>query len=111
MTSSSRTSANLSDRALAVAVTTAGAVLGCLWAGAWLSSVISGHGTPKGDLLTPLLALTNPTDPSISWGQPVGPPALYWGLTIMIAMALGGLALAVATNVRRRASSAKADPR
>jgi type IV secretion system protein VirD4 len=111
VTSSSRTSATLSDRALAVAVTTAGAVLGCLWAGAWLSSLLSGHGTPKGGLLTPLMALTSASDPSRSWSRPVGPPALYWGLTVIIAMALGGLALVVATKVHRRASSAKADPR
>ncbi|HEY8653758.1 MAG TPA: type VI secretion protein, partial [Dermatophilaceae bacterium] len=111
MTSSSRTSANLSDRALAVAVTTAGAVLGCLWAGAWLSSLLSGHGTPKGGLLTPIIALTNPIDPSISWGRPMGPAALYWGITVIIAVALVGLALVVARNGRRSASSAKADPR
>ena len=111
MTSSSRTNANLSDRALAAAVTTTGAVLGCLWAGAWLSSQVSGHGTPKGGLLTPLMALTSATDPSRSWGRPVGPPVLYWGLTVIVAMALGGLALVVATSVRRRDSSAKADPR
>jgi type IV secretion system protein VirD4 len=111
MTSSSRPGANLRDTALAVALTTAGAVLGCLWAGAWLSSQVSGHGTPKGDLFTPLIALTNPTDPSASWGRPVGPPVLYWGLTVVIALALSGLALVVATNVRRHNNSAKADPR
>jgi type IV secretory pathway TraG/TraD family ATPase VirD4 len=111
VTSSSRTNANLSDRALAVAVTGTGAVLGCLWAGAWLSSQVSGHGTPKGGLLTPLMALTSATDPSRSWGRPVGPPVLYWGLTVIMAVALGGLALVVATKSRRSASSAKADPR
>ncbi|MHB1474727.1 MAG: type IV secretory system conjugative DNA transfer family protein [Dermatophilaceae bacterium] len=111
MTSSSRTSANLSDKTLAVTVTGTGAVLGCLWAGAWLSSQVSGHGTPKGGLLTPLMALTSASDPSQSWGRPVGPPVLYWGLTIMITMALGGLAVVVATNARRRVSSAKTDPR
>ena len=91
MTSTGRTTANLSDRALARAVTTTGAVLGCLWAGAWLSSQISGHGTLKGDLFTPLMALTNPSDPSKTWGRPVGPPALYWCLTVIIAIAFSGL--------------------
>src|SRR5665647_3705592 len=103
MTSSSRSNANLSDKTLAVTVTTAGAVLGCLWAGAWLSSQVSGHGTPKGGLLTPIIALTSATDPSRSWGRPVGPPVLYWGLTVIMAVALGGLALVLATNGRRRA--------
>jgi hypothetical protein len=42
MTSNGRPSANLSDRALAVVVTTTGAVLGCLWASARLSSQVSG---------------------------------------------------------------------
>ena len=111
MTSSSRSNANLSDKTLAAAVTTAGAVLGSLWAGAWLSSQVSGHGTPKGGLLTPLMALTSATNPSISWGRPVGPPVLYWGLTVIVTVALSGLALVLATKSRRSASSAKADPR
>ena len=111
MTPTSRTNASLSDRALAAAITTTGAVLGCLWIGAWLSSQLSGHSTPKGDLFTPMMALTNPSDPSKTWGRPVGPPALYWGLTVLVAAANGGFALVVAANIRRRASSAKADPR
>jgi len=111
MISSSRANANLSDKTLATAVMTTAAVLGCLWSGAWLSSQLSGHGTPEGGLFTPLSALTSPTDPSRSWGQPVGPPALYWGLTVVIATALTGLAVVTATSVRRHNNTAKADPR
>jgi type IV secretory pathway TraG/TraD family ATPase VirD4 len=58
-----------------------------------------------------MMALTNPSDPSKTWGRPVGPPALYWGLTVLVAAANGGFALVVAAKIRRRASSAKADPR
>src|SRR4029079_8389726 len=46
-----------------------------------------------------------------SWGHPVGPPVLYWGLTVVIVLALGGLAFVVATNVRGGAPSGKPDPR
>jgi hypothetical protein len=81
MTPRSHPTANLSDTALAVAITSIGAVLGCLWAGAWLSSQVSKHGTPKHALFTPLIALTTPANPSKTWGRPVGPPTLYWGLT------------------------------
>jgi type IV secretion system protein VirD4 len=111
MSSSRRPGANLSDLGLAVVVTTTGAVLGCLWAGAWLSSQASGHGTPKGALFTPLVAMTNPADPSRSWGRPVGPPVLYWSLTVVITVALGCLTFIVATSVRRFNNSVKADPR
>jgi len=111
MTASSRTNANLSDKTLAVAITTTGAVLICLWSGAWLSSQVSGHGPAKGGVLTPLMALANPTDPSRSWGQPVGPPVLYWGLTAVMATALSCLAFVVTTKVQRHNNSAKADPR
>jgi type IV secretory pathway TraG/TraD family ATPase VirD4 len=111
MTAGSRTIANLSDKTLAVAVTSTAAVLVCLWSGAWLSSEVSGHGPAKGGLLTALMALANATDPSRSWGQPVGPPVLYWGLTAVIATALSCLAFVVTTKLQRRNNSAKADPR
>jgi type IV secretion system protein VirD4 len=111
MTSSRRTNVNLSDKTLAMAVTTTAAVLGCLWSGAWLSSQVSGHGPARGGLLTPVMALTNPTDPSRSWGQPVGPPVLYWALTVVIATAMIGLAFVIATNVQYNNNSANADPR
>ena len=111
MTSSSRTNVNLSDKTLAMAVTTAAALLGCLWSGAWLSSQLSGHGPARGSLLTPVMALTNPTDPSRSWGQPVGPPVLYWALTVIVATALIGLVFVIATNVQHNNNSANADPR
>jgi type IV secretory pathway TraG/TraD family ATPase VirD4 len=111
MTASGRTNAHLSDKTLAVAITTTAAVLICLWSGAWLSSQVSGHGPAKGGLLTALMALASPTDPSRSWGQPVGPPVLYWGLTAVIVTALSCLAFVVTTKVQRRNNCAKADPR
>jgi type IV secretory pathway TraG/TraD family ATPase VirD4 len=111
MTSSSRTNVNLSDKTLAVAVTTTAAVLGCLWSGAWLSSQVSGHGPVRGGLLTPVMALTNATDPSRSWSQPVGPPVLYWGLTVTVATALISLVFVISTRVQRNVNHANADPR
>ena len=65
-------------------------VVGALWVAGAASAVISGH-SPHGKLLAPLAAFARPGDPSLAWGGPVGPAALYWSLTALILASLVGL--------------------
>lgn len=94
------------DRSSALAVLTAGYVLILLWVAAWLSSVLTGNSSVRASLLAPVLAFGSLADPSAAWGQPVGPPALYWSLTFGVLILGMGLAL----FVWRRSPPRTADP-
>lgn len=66
-----------------------------LWIGAALAACATGRGVPDGGLLPALAALTSLGDPSSAWPQPEQLPGLipYWGCTVLVCVALGGLAL------------------
>ncbi len=83
------------DRSSATIVLIAGYVLVLLWVAAWLSSVLTGTSGVPASLLSPVLTFGNLADPSAAWGQPVGPPALYWSLTFSVLILGMGLALFV----------------
>src|SRR6476620_2569398 len=98
-------------------IVVAGSVLVCgyalllLWVAAWLSCVVSGSPGPQFSLLPPMRALWQFVEPSAAWGQPVGPPWLYWSFTVVVLVAglgLAGLAwrwIAHANGVREAAPS------
>jgi type IV secretion system protein VirD4 len=68
-------------------------VVGALWIAGAASAVIAGHPVPHGKPIAPLAALAHPGDPSLAWGGPVGPPAIYWSLAALVTAGLIGLAL------------------
>lgn len=75
---------------LALGVVVAGIVLyGVLWASGVLSALLSGHTVPSGHELAPVTAFGHGGDPSASWGSPVGPPVLYWGISVVLLGVLG----------------------
>jgi len=60
-----------------------------LWAAAALSALLSGHSVPRAHPFGGLAAFAHFGDPSLAWGAPVGPPALYWiVVTVVVAMVL-----------------------
>jgi len=95
-----------SDRSAAAIVLTAGYVLILLWVAALLSSILTGSSRVRPSWLSPVLAFGNLGDPSAAWGQPVGPPALYWSLTFSVLL----LGLGPALFVWRRSRARKDDP-
>ncbi len=95
------------DRSSALAVLTVGYVLILLWVPAWLSSVLTGNSSVRASLLAPVVAFENLADPSAAWGQPVGPPALYWSLTFSVLL----LGLGPALFVWRRSRAREGRPR
>jgi type IV secretion system protein VirD4 len=63
-------------------------IAGCvLWTGATVACALTGNQLP-GSQLTPILnaLLAHPDHPAAAWGHPVGPVAVYWGSTILIAV-------------------------
>ena len=71
---------------------------GCvLWVGAALAALTTGRGLPHGGLLPALAALNKLGDPGSAWPQPKQFPGglAYWGCTLFVWVALGGLALGV----------------
>lgn len=57
---------------------------GLLWAGGAVSALICGHHVPHGRQLAGFAALGHWRSPSTAWQAPVGPPLLYWSVTLMI---------------------------
>ncbi|MDN5804553.1 MAG: TraM recognition domain-containing protein [Microlunatus sp.] len=75
----------LDDRVMAVGIIGVGLIWGVLFCGAWVSAVLSGGLAPDPSLTPPFIALAHPGSPGTAWGQPVGPPVLYWTATVAVA--------------------------
>ncbi|MEP6650444.1 MAG: TraM recognition domain-containing protein [Lapillicoccus sp.] len=90
-------------------VMAAGLVVGCgyiallLWAAGWVSCLVAGTPCPPLSLLPPVQAVGHLADPAAAWGHPVGPPWLYWSLT-MVSLTLG---LGLPALVWRRVAHAR----
>jgi type IV secretion system protein VirD4 len=70
----------------------AGVVLGgVLWLAGAASALASGHRVPHGRQLAGFTAFIHVEDPSVAWRAPVGPPAVYWTITSMVLILLGGV--------------------
>lgn len=74
------------DRITALAIIGAGAAWVTLFTGAYLSTVLTGQSPIRAALLPPIAALSTPWAPEQAWRQPVGPPLLYWGATVTVAV-------------------------
>ncbi len=70
---------------VALAAVAAGA--GTTWAAGWCAIRLTGHPVPRGRALAGLEALAHPGRPQVAWRAPVGPLAVYWGLTGMFTVA------------------------
>lgn len=79
------------DARLALAVIALGTVWAVLWLGACASAWLSGHGVPGPSPAGPALVLAHPGDPQSAWGTAVGPPALYWSVSLVSLAAVAGL--------------------
>jgi type IV secretion system protein VirD4 len=55
-----------------------------LWLAGATSERLSGHSAPLGHPFAGLAALAHIDDPSAAWHAPVGPVALYWGVTSVL---------------------------
>lgn len=74
----------VSDNAMAAALLSAALVWAALWAGAAASTAMSGHGWLRPRGAPPFLALTQPSNPANAWASSVGPPPLYWAMTVVV---------------------------
>ena len=66
----------------------AGAIGAALWVGGQVASVVTGHGWAGGTVLSGIAAVGRPTEPDRAWGSVMPGPALYWPITLVIAVAL-----------------------
>ena len=74
---------SMKDTALAALVS--GILLtGALWVAGVASAHLSGHRTPHGHALAELAAFGHLGQPSAAWHAPVGPPELYWTVTVLV---------------------------
>ncbi len=74
---------SVKDTALAALVS--GILLtGALWVSGVASARLSGHRTPHGHALAELAAFGHLGQPSAAWHAPVGPPELYWTVTVLV---------------------------
>src|SRR5664279_1768443 len=81
-----------SDTLLLAVVFTGAAGIVVSWAGAAITAVLSGHPVPEINPGAAVLAIAGDRgNPSVAWGQPVGPTWLYWTSTASV------LAVLVAT--------------
>jgi type IV secretion system protein VirD4 len=83
----------------AVAVVGGGASFGLLWLAGVSAAVVSGHRVPR-RAVGALVALTRPGDPSAAWRAPVGPPGVYWAVTITLLTLVGLLGVLAVRAVR-----------
>jgi type IV secretory pathway TraG/TraD family ATPase VirD4 len=60
---------------------------GLLWVAGALSALVCGHPVPRGRALAGLLAFDHLGDPAAAWGAPVGPPAVYWTVSLVVIVA------------------------
>src|SRR5674476_324198 len=86
-----------SDTLLLTVVFTGAAGIVVSWTGAAITAVLSGHPVPEINPGAAALAITRDAgNPSAAWGQPVGPPWLYWTSTASV---VAVLVAAVATGL------------
>lgn len=61
-----------------------------LWSAGATAAWITGHGWPRGHALAGFASFAHASDPSVTWGQAVGPAWLYWAITaVFLATAVG----------------------
>ncbi len=113
MTSTPRLPRDGKDHALLAVLAGAGLV-GVLWLAGVTSAWVSGQRAPHADVFAPLRAFGHPGDPSLAWHAPVGPAALYWGVTavfvVVFAVAVwGGFRLFRSDSMRSQSDPTKAE--
>jgi len=64
---------------------------GLLWLGGAVSALLAGHRVPSFRLASLIALPRSWHDPSVAWGQPVGPTGLYWAVTLALVGALAGI--------------------
>ena len=105
---------NANTDAMAVTVLVGAAAGGILWACGAVSAVICGHHLPHGHPLAGVLAFAHFTDPSLAWREPVGPPGVYWTVTVAAIAVLVGIVFAalratVALGLRKPSTTPRSD--
>jgi type IV secretion system protein VirD4 len=100
------------DTLLLTAVFACAATTAVLWAGAALTAVLSGHPVPEVNLAAGVMALAEHRgNPSIAWGQPVGPAWLYWTSTASVIVVLVAAVAACWWGSVRNKTPRAQDPR
>src|SRR5665647_297537 len=96
-----------SDTLLLTVVFTGAAGIVVSWAGAAITAVLSGHPVPEINPGAAVLAIAGDRgNPSAAWGQPVGPPWLYWTSAASVVAVLGA-AVAACWWVAMRSKDAR----
>jgi type IV secretory pathway TraG/TraD family ATPase VirD4 len=98
---------SVNDTRLAVAIISIGAIWAVLWLGACASASLTGHRIPRPSLAAPGIAFARPGDPASAWGTPVGPPGLYWSVTLVMLVVVVALA-AYGRHLTRRSQGGTA---
>jgi len=102
MARSDHVGSGLSDTVFAGAVLSVAGLAGLLWLGGAVSALLAGHRVPSFRLASLIALPRSWHDPSVAWGQPVGPTGLYWAVTLALVGALAGIVTLIALRVSGR---------
>src|SRR5438445_11972912 len=101
---------SISDTGFAAAILGAAGLVGLVWLGAVISAWLCGHRIPEFTIRAVAALPRNWRRPSAAWGQPVGPPWLYWLLTLLLVAAAVTAATVLIVRLHRPSSDTRPEP-
>jgi len=101
---------SISDTAFAAAIIATAGLVGFVWVAAVTSAWLSGHWIPSFTIRAVLALPRNWRQPSIAWGQPVGPPWLYWLVTLLVVGAAVTAATVLIVRFHRPSGGTRPEP-
>ncbi|NCD16198.1 MAG: type VI secretion protein [Actinobacteria bacterium] len=84
---------------------------GLLWVGAWVAATTTGYVPPEASLSGALAVVTNPGNPTATWGTPMPGPLAYWAWTTVVLAAAVGIATSAVVGWRRSERRRLTNPR
>jgi type IV secretion system protein VirD4 len=101
---------SISDTGFAAAILGTAGLAGSAWLGAVISAWLCGHRIPQFTIRAVAALPRNWRQPSAAWGQPVGPPWLYWPVTLLVIAAAATAATVLIVRLRRPSSDTRPEP-
>jgi len=101
---------SISDTAFAAAILATAGLVGVVWLGAVSCAWLCGHRIPSFTIRAVLALPRYWRQPSSAWGQPVGPPWLYWLVTVLVVGAAVTAATVLIVRFHRPSGGTRPEP-